>query len=136
VFEQSAAEVWKIIRDFNNYPVWVRGAGTSEIEQGRSGDSVGAVRNVLYRGRRIRQRLLAQSDADCFQTYEFADDPTLPVADFTATLRVTPVIDGNRAFIEWWAVFDCEPACRGELTRTLTGWFETWLESLRDVMAI
>ncbi|WFU60161.1 hypothetical protein QA639_01270 [Bradyrhizobium pachyrhizi] len=50
VFEQPAGEVWKIIRDFNNYPVWVHGAGTSEIEDGKSGDTVGAVRNVLYRG--------------------------------------------------------------------------------------
>ena len=135
VFEQPAGEVWKIIRDFNNYAVWVHGEGSSEIEQGKSGDSIGAVRNVVYRERRIRQRLLAQSDIERFQTYEFAGSPTLPVADFTATLRVTPIIDGNCAFIEWWAVFDCEPACRSELTRTLAGWFETWLESLRDAMA-
>jgi hypothetical protein len=54
VFEQPAAEVWKIVRDFNNYPVWVGGAGESEIEGGKSGDSVGAVRNVLYQARRIR----------------------------------------------------------------------------------
>ncbi|QPF84981.1 SRPBCC family protein [Bradyrhizobium genosp. L] len=135
VFEQPAAEVWKIIRDFNNYPVWVHGAGTSEIEDGKSGDSIGAVRNVLYRERRIRQRLLAQSDIERFQSYEFAGPPTLPMADFVATLRVTPVIDGNRAFVEWWATFDCEPNSRAELTRTLASWFETWLDSLRDAMA-
>ncbi|QOZ22417.1 SRPBCC family protein [Bradyrhizobium sp. CCBAU 51753] len=136
VFEQPAGEVWKIIRDFNNYPVWVHGAGFSEIEEGKSGDTIGAVRSVLYRERRIRQRLLAQSDTDRFQTYEFADAPTLPLQDFQATLRVTPVIDGDRAFIEWSAVFDCDPDCRTELSRTLTGWFETWLESLRDRMAL
>src|SRR5712692_2583662 len=49
VFEQPAPEVWKIVRDFNNYPVWVGGAGESEIEDGKSGDTVGAVRSVLYR---------------------------------------------------------------------------------------
>ncbi|KWV45872.1 hypothetical protein AS156_22885 [Bradyrhizobium macuxiense] len=136
VFEQPAGEVWKIIRDFNNYPVWVHGEGTSEIEDGRSGDSVGAVRSLLYRERRIRQRLLAQSDVECFQTYEFAGPATLPVTDFKATLRVTPVIDGNRAFVEWWANFDCEATARAELTQTLAGWFETWLESLRDAMAV
>ncbi|MGY4574940.1 SRPBCC family protein [Bradyrhizobium sp. USDA 3256] len=136
VFEQPAGEVWKIIRDFNNYPVWVHGVGTSEIEDGKSGDTVGAVRNVLYRGRRIRQRLLAQSDVERFQTYEFVDTPTLPVTDFSATVQVTPVIDGNRAFIEWWAKFDCDPPRRVELTQTLTGWFEIWLESLRDEMAL
>ena len=41
VFEQPAPEVWKIVRDFNNYPVWVGGAGESEIEDGKSGDTVG-----------------------------------------------------------------------------------------------
>ncbi len=135
VFEQPAGNVWRIIRDFNNYPVWVQGEGWSEIEDGKSGDTIGAVRNVLYRERRIRQRLVAQSDVDCFQSYEFAGPPTLPVTDFRATLRVTPVVDGNRAFVEWWATFDCEAAQRTELTRTLAGWFETWLESLRDTMA-
>ena len=64
ISEHSADEVWNVIRDFNNYPVWVDGAGESEIESGKSGDSVGAVRNVLYEGRRIRQRLLAMSDVE------------------------------------------------------------------------
>ena len=135
VFEQTAADVWKIIRDFNNYPVWVGGAGESAIEDGKSGDTVGAVRNVLYRERRIRQRLLAHSDAERSQTYEFAGPPTLPVTDFQATLRVTPVIDGDRAFVEWWATFDCEAASRDELTATLRASFEKWLESLRDTLA-
>ena len=135
VFEQKAADIWKIIRDFNNYPVWVAGVGESEIEDGKSGDTVGAVRNVLYRERRIRQRLLAQSDVECSQTYEFAGAPTLPVTGFQATLRVTPVIDGDRAFVEWWATFDCEAASRDELTGTLQGSFEKWLESLRDTLA-
>jgi Polyketide cyclase / dehydrase and lipid transport len=135
VFEQTAADVWKIIRDFNNYPVWVGGAGESAIEDGKSGDTVGAVRNVLYRERHVRQRLLAHSDAERSQTYEFAGPPTLPVTDFQATLRVTPVIDGDRAFVEWWATFDCEAASRDELTATLRASFEKWLESLRDTLA-
>jgi hypothetical protein len=136
VFEQKAADVWKIVRDFNNYPVWVGGAGESEIEDGRSGDSVGAVRNVLYRERRIRQRLLALSDVERSQSYEFCSAPSLPMTDFLATLRITPIVDGERAFVEWWATFDCEAADRrGELTSTLEGWFAQWLESLRDTMA-
>ena len=53
------------------------------------------------------------------------------MTDFRATLRVTPVVDGDRAFVEWWATFDCEPVRRDELTGTLRGWFGKWLESLR-----
>ena len=121
VFEQPAAEVWKIVRDFNDYPVWVGGAATSEIEDGKSGDTIGAVRSVLYQGRHIRQRLLAQSDIERSQSYEFCDAPSLPVAGFQATLRITPIVDGDRAFVEWWATFDCEASRRDELTGTLRG---------------
>ena len=135
VFEQPAAEVWKIVRDFNNYPIWVDGAGESRIEDGKSGDTVGAIRNVLYQGRQVRQRLLAQSDVERSQTYEFCGAASLPLTDFQSTLRITRVVDGDRAFVEWWATFDCEPAGRDELTGTLRGWFGKWLESLRRTQA-
>jgi polyketide cyclase/dehydrase/lipid transport protein len=131
VFDHTAPGVWKIIRDFNNYPVWVGGAGESEIEDGKSGDTIGAVRNVLYQGRRVRQRLLAQSDLERSQTYEFCGAASLPVTDFQATLRVTPIVDGDRAFVEWWATFDCDADRRDELSGTLRDWFGKWLESLR-----
>jgi Polyketide cyclase / dehydrase and lipid transport len=131
IFQQPAPEIWKIIRDFNSYPVWLGGCGECRIEDGKSGDTVGAVRSVHYQGRHIRQRLLALSDTERAQTYEFCGAPSLPVDEFRATLRVTEVIDGDRSFVEWWADFDCEPARRDELTATLRGWFAKWLESLR-----
>ena len=136
VFEQPAQDIWEIIRDFNSYPVWVGGAGESRIEDGKSGDAVGAITNVLYQGRHIRQRLLAQSDVERSQTYEFCEALTLPMTAFQATLRVTPVIDGNRAFVEWRADFDCDPVCRGELSETLQSWFGKWLQSLRESMEL
>lgn len=135
VFERPAGVIWNVIRDFNNYAVWVNGGGASEIEDGKSGDTVGAVRSVLYQGSLIRQRLLAQSDVDRSQTYEFCGAPALPVSDYRATLRVTPVVDGDRAFVEWWATFDCEAGRREELSGRLCTSFEKWLESLRDIMA-
>jgi hypothetical protein len=134
IFEHSADDVWDVIRDFNNYPVWVDGAGESEIESGKSGDSVGSVRNVLYDGRRIRQKLLAMSDVERSQTYEFAGEASIPVQDYRATLRVTPVVDGNRAFVEWWATFDCEPERRKERATFFRDAFGRWLESLRRTL--
>jgi len=57
------------------------------------------VRNVFYEGRRIWQRLLAMSDVERSQTYEFAGTASVPVQDYRATLRVTQVVDGNRALV-------------------------------------
>jgi len=130
MFEQSADAVWRVIRDFNNYPVWVDGAGTSHIEDGKTGDSVGAIRDVLYKNTRRRQRLLALSDAERAQTYEFAGDTPLPVLNFQATIRVTPIVDGNRAFVEWWATFDCEIERREERVAFFRDAFAGWLGSL------
>ena len=42
VFEQSAPQVWKIARDFNNYPVWMGGAGESGIERSQTDEFHGA----------------------------------------------------------------------------------------------
>jgi hypothetical protein len=134
VFDEPADVVWRLIRDFNAYPVWVDGAGTSEIEDGKSGDTVGAVRHVVYQGRHIRQRLLAQSDVEREQVYAFAEEGALPVANYRATIRVTPVVDGDRAFVDWWATFDCGLAQLEERTAFFAKSFAGWLESLRRAL--
>jgi hypothetical protein len=131
IFERSADEVWNVIRDFNNYPVWVDGAGESQIEGGKPGDSVGAVRNVLYQGNRRWQKLLALSDAERLQTYKFTSEPPAHTRNFKATLRVTPVVDNNRAFVEWWATFDCDLDRTEERIAYFRNAFAGWLESLR-----
>src|SRR5258708_4008732 len=135
MFEQAAPEVWKIVRDFNNYPVWVGCAGESRIEDGKTGDTVGAIRNVLYQGRNIRQRLLAQSDRERSQTYEFCGEACFGVPGFQATWRVTPMVEGDRAFVEGWAPLVGAPVRREELRATLRGSCGKGLESRRGTLA-
>ena len=131
VFEQSADAVWRVIRDFNNYPVWVDGAGTSQIESGKPGDSVGAIRSVLYNGSHRRQRLLALSDVERTQVYAFAAEAPIPVWNFQATIRVAPIVDGDRAFVEWFATFDCDVHSHDERVVFFRDAFAGWLGSLR-----
>ncbi len=130
VFAQSADDIWNTIRDFNNYPVWVDGAGESRIENGKSGDAVGAVRDVLYRGKRIRQRLVALSDLERSQVYEFCGDAPMAVEHYRATLKVTSITDGGRSFVEWWATFDCASERHDEWTVFFRDAFAGWLASL------
>lgn len=101
--------IWESGFDIRCQLIWVDGAGESAIEAGKSGDAVGAVRNVLYQGRRIRQKLAALSDIECAQVYEFCGDPPMPVEHYRAAPRVTPIVDGGRSFVEWCASFDCAP---------------------------
>jgi hypothetical protein len=34
----------------------------------------------------------------------------MPLTDYVATLRLTPVTDGDRCFAEWTAEFECDEA--------------------------
>lgn len=123
------------MRDFGNY-AWAGVSGETIIEEGRAGDAVGAVRSVRTADRHIRQRLLSHSDLERSYAYEFAGEVPFPVRNYRATLRVTPVTDGGRSFVEWWASFDC---AANELERW-TAYFEkegfaVWLRSLREHLA-
>jgi hypothetical protein len=132
VIEQPADRIWAIIRDFNAHSVWLPGT-ESHIEERKSGDQVGAIRNVRIGEKVIRQRLLAESDIDRFQTYEFCGPAPFPVRNYRATLRLTPIVDGNRSFIEWWATFDCAPEQHEHWTAYFANdGFAKWLGSLRN----
>jgi hypothetical protein len=55
----------------------------------------------------------------------------MPVRDYRATLRIVPVVDGGRAFVEWSATFDCAPERHDEWMVFFRDAFGRWLESLR-----
>lgn len=108
VFDTPASVVWAAARDFNGLATWFAGSvSTSAIEDGKTGEAVGAVRNFLFGESRIREHLVALSDVERAYTYEFCEPAPFPVKNYLATLRVTPITDGERAFIEWWTTFDC-----------------------------
>jgi hypothetical protein len=133
VFEQTADQVWAVIRDFNSYPVWVASVSESHIEEGKPGDAVGCIRNFVEYGTRIRQRLLAHSDLDRFYTYESCE-PLGAITHYQGTGRVTPIVDGNRAFVEWSVQFDCPAKEQANCTKLLEEAMPQWLRSLRAVL--
>jgi hypothetical protein len=133
VFEQTADQVWAVIRDFNSYTVWVASVTESRIEEGKSGDAVGAIRNFVEYGTHIRQRLLAHSDLERFYTYESCE-PLGVITYYQGTGRVTPIVDGNRAFVEWSVTFDCSAKEQANCTRLLEEAMPQWLKSLRAVL--
>src|SRR6267378_3711080 len=108
VFNQTADQVWAVIRDFNSYPVWVATVTESHIEGGKAGASIGAIRNFVESGTRIRQRLLAHSDLARSYVYESCG-ALVAITYYQGTARVSLITDGNRALMEWSVSFDCAP---------------------------
>lgn len=121
VIGASAARVWARVRDFNGLPNWHPAIAESRIENGEPADKVGCIRSFSLRnGDRLREQMLGLSDYDMFCTYSILDSP-MPLTNYVATLRLTPITDQDRTFIEWSADFDCAPDKEGELVSNIGG---------------
>ena len=121
VINAPAAKVWARVRDFNGLSNWHPAIAESRIENGEPADKVGCIRNFSLRnGDRLREQLLGLSDFDMFCTYSILDSP-MPLTNYVATLRLTPITDHDRTFIEWSADFDCAPDKEGELLSNIGG---------------
>ena len=107
--------VWDRVRGFNDLPRWHPMIRDSRIEDALPADKVGCIRNFnLQNGDNIREQLLGLSDYDMFCTYSILESP-MPLEDYVATLRLTPITDGDRCFAEWSAEFSCEPEVEEDL---------------------
>jgi hypothetical protein len=134
VLDHPPEEVWAVIRPFDHY-AWAGVESETIIEAGKAGDQISAIRRVTAGDKTIRQILLAHSDRDRSYTYALCDPAPFPVRNYTATIRVAPVVETNKAFVEWWATFDC---AADEYDRWINH-FENeglakWLGALRQFM--
>lgn len=136
VIDAPVARVWDRIRDFNALPRWVPAVRDSRIENGEPSDRIGCVRDFhLQNGDHLREKLLGLSDYDFFCTYSILESP-MPLTDYVATIRLTPVTDGDRTFAEWTAEFDCaEAEAEGLVSGIGQNVFQAGFNSLKRQMA-
>jgi hypothetical protein len=136
VIDAPASQVWARIRDFNGLPDWHPAIAESRIEQNHPSDKVGCIRNfTLKDGGRIREQLLSLSDYDMSVTYSILESP-MGVEDYIATLKVTPITDGERTFAEWSAEFACAPGRERELANLIgTNVFQGGFDALNAILA-
>ena len=132
VVAAPASKVWERVRDFNGLPRWHPMIADSQIENGEPADKVGCIRNFrLQNGDQIREQLLALSDYDTFCTYSILESP-MPIENYVATLRLTPISDGDRCFVEWSAEFDCSPDVEADVTNGIaTNVFQGGFDALK-----
>jgi hypothetical protein len=133
VIEASADAVWALTRDFNALPKWHPAIAESRIESNWPADRVGCIRNFRLRdGGVIREQLLTLSDYDYQCSYSILESP-MGVANYVATLKFTPVTDGNRTFAEWSAEFDAPAAQERKLAEDIgQGVFQAGFEALKN----
>jgi uncharacterized protein YndB with AHSA1/START domain len=136
VIDAPATKVWEKVRDFNGLPRWHPRIRESRIENGEPPDKVGCIRDFrLQNGDRIREKLLGLSDYDMFCTYAILESP-MPLTDYMATLRLTPISDGDRTFAEWTAEFECAPEAAADLVAGIGGnVFQAGFDALKRQMA-
>ena len=132
VINASVGRVWDKVRDFNALPRWHPRIRDSRIEDALPSDKVGCIRNFnLQNGDNIREQLLGLSDYDMFCTYAILESP-MPLSDYIATLRLTPVTDGDRCFVEWSAEFSADPADEDALVNGIgTDVFQAGFDALK-----
>ena len=135
VLDAPIEEVWAILRDFNGHETWHPSVGASRLEDGASGDMIGAVRDFrLHDGSRIREQLLALSDVETSFTYCIIEAPVM-LGNYHATVRLRPVTSDGQCFWEWWARFDPPAADKQRLSRFVAhDIFEAGFQSVRALL--
>lgn len=144
VLNHPVETVWSLIRDFNNYPVYIDGVSESVIEDDKRGDEVGAVRRFNYGGTWIRQRLVDHSDERRSLTYAGLEPFAFPAGriagppspiGYRGTIHLRRIADGERTFIEWPVALDTAPGEEGPWHELFLSWIPEWTDSLRRTLA-
>ena len=130
VVDAPAEQVWATIRGFDAVADWLPFVKSSPIEDGGDPTRVECVRVLTQTdGEVFREVLVALSDAERFYSYTFVSSP-VPVRNHRTTLRVLPITDGNRSYVEWSSTFEIDPQHEAQLVDLMSRNFLAGLRAL------
>ena len=135
IIDAPIERVWAVLRDFNSHDQWHDVVASSRIEGNDRSDQVGCIRNFsLKDGNRIREQLIALSDADYKSTYCIVE-ATVPLQRYVATITLKPVTDASRTFWHWESTFSTPHGMERELHDMVAqGVYEAGFENLRKFL--
>ena len=120
-----AQAVWSVIGGFNGLPDWHPAVEKSETKT----EEGARIRTLsLAGGGQIVERLESADENERTYTYSILSGP-LPVADYTATIKVTD--SGSGCSIEWSSEFTPSGAPEGEAVAAIRGVYEAGFENLK-----
>jgi hypothetical protein len=130
VFAIAPDEIWKLIGKFNALPDWHPAVQSSKLEDN------GRLRRLsILGGGEIVERLETIDEKDKLYRYSIVSGP-LPVANYTATLRVRDAGKGN-SLVEWSSEF--EPATGApepDAVRAVQNIYQTGFDSLKKMFGM
>ncbi|MEH1868138.1 MAG: SRPBCC family protein [Nostoc sp.] len=135
VINASVEQVWAKIRDFNGLPDWYPSVIDSQIENGEPSNKIGCIRSFNREdGLNLREQLLGLDDQKYVCTYSLLE-PNKPMEDYICTIRLLPITDGDRTYIEWFADFKCLPEEETELRQNLEQVFQVGFDALNKIFS-
>ena len=134
--EHGAADVWSVLKQFGQISTWHPAITLSRIEGDLPDGMVGCMRHLtLENGAILRERLLSVDDSERRLSYRFEESP-LPVDNYVATIRLTPVSDQATTLIAWKATFDLrEPDPQQQQTAAIHALIVGGHQSLQSYLA-
>jgi hypothetical protein len=123
----SPDQLWQLIGGFNALPDWHPAVEKSEL------DGEGSMRTLsLVGGGQIVERLESSDHDERVYTYSIMNSP-LPVANYTATIRVREDESGNRSVVEWTSEFNPAGAPEADAVKAIQGVYEAGFANLRKM---
>ena len=111
VISAPAHRVWALVRDFNAMPEWNATIRSSRIEDGPV-DRIGAQRVLTFDDGSVwTHALTGLSDREMTISYAIVGTPAgakIAIRDYSATIRLIPVTDGDLCLVEWRAQFETD----------------------------
>ena len=121
-----AQAVWSVIGNFNGLPDWHPAVQKSESKS----DGGTTLRTVtLMGGGTIEEKLEEIDEHERLYTYSILSSP-LPVANYTATLRVREAESGG-CMVEWSSEFDASGATENTAIEQISQVYEAGFENLK-----
>ncbi|HWC03733.1 MAG TPA: SRPBCC family protein [Methylomirabilota bacterium] len=121
--------VWDAIGGFNSLARWHPAVAKSEETK----EGPATIRRLtLHGGGSIVERLEGKDDKRRTYIYSILEGP-LPVAGYTATLRVEENKDGKSCTVAWSSAFEPSGASEPEAVKVIRGIYEAGFDSLRKM---
>jgi Polyketide cyclase / dehydrase and lipid transport len=135
VINASVEQVWAKVRNFDGLPSWYPSVIDSHIENGEPRDKIGCIRCFNREdGLTLREQLLGLDDHKHICTYLLLE-PNQPMVDYICTMRLLPITDGDRTYIEWLAEFKCLPEEEPKLRQHLEKVFQVGFDALNKIFS-